>query len=352
VSLKHKEEVIKAIVQEATNRKDYLQGEEVSTIYYGGGTPTVLSYNELNSIHQAILDNFSVSSKAEITVEANPDDLDETKLIALRKMGVNRLSIGTQAFDDELLKKLNRNHTAKQAIDAVELAKKLGFENLSIDLIYGIPSLDNKAWLTEIQKAIALNINHISAYHLTVEPGTALDVLIRKKKYPKLDEASGMEHFDILIEELEKAGFEHYEISNFAKKNHYSVHNTNYWKQEKYLGLGPSAHSYNLVSRQWNIAHLSQYAQQIFEGNPVIEKEILSQKDKYNEFVMLSLRTIWGVDINIIKRDFFSRTESFLQRANGFISKGYLQIIDGNYVLTKAGKKLADGIAADFFVEA
>jgi len=351
VSLKHKQEVVSAIRQEANLRKDYLEGEEINTIYYGGGTPTVLSYNELNSIHQAVLDHFPVNSNAEITVEANPDDLDKRKLEALIQMGVNRLSIGTQAFDDNLLQKLNRRHTAAQAIAAVEKAKEVGFNNLSIDLIYGIPDLKHKQWKEEIEKVLALNIHHISAYHLTVEPGTALDILIRKNKYPPLNENAGMEQFDILIEELTLAGFEHYEISNFAIEGNYSIHNTNYWKQKKYLGLGPSAHSYNLTSRQWNVAHLQQYYQGIEKHKPVSEQEYLSPIDRYNEFIMLSLRTIWGVDISLLQKLFPERKNSFIQIANEFISKGFIDLFEDKYVLTKSGKKLADGIAAEFFLE-
>lgn len=351
VSLKHKEEVVNAIVEEINLRKDYLKNEVVSTIYYGGGTPTVLSDSELNIIHQAILNNFSIQPEAEITVEANPDDLNEAKLLALRKMGVNRLSIGTQAFDDKILQKLNRRHSAKQAITAVENAKKTGFDNVSIDLIYGIPDLDYASWKAEIHSAIAMDINHISAYHLTVEPGTALDVLIRKKKYPSLDENMGMEQFDVLIDELSLAGFEHYEISNFAKPNHYSIHNTNYWKQKKYLGLGPSAHSYDLNSRQWNIPNLKQYYLGIKNNQPAIEYEILSSRDKYNEFIMLALRTKWGVNPKIVEEIYPERMESFIQAATAFKDKGLITISEGKYILTKEGKKLADGIAAEFFCE-
>ena len=351
VSLKHKQEVVYAIVEEVNLRKGYIKGEEINTIYYGGGTPTVLSNGELAAIHQAITQAFSLHPKAEITVEANPDDLNEKKLEALLQMGVNRLSIGTQAFDDTLLQKLNRRHTAAQAITAVEKAKEVGFNNISIDLIYGIPDLEHQAWKAEIEKAIELNISHISAYHLTVEKGTALDVLIRKKKYTPLNETAGMEQFDILIEELAPAGFEHYEISNFAKNGNYSIHNTNYWKQKKYLGLGPSAHSYNLTSRQWNVANLKQYYHGIQKHQPAIEQEYLSKKDRYNEFIMLSLRTMWGVDISLLQKQFPERKDSFIQTANEFISKGYIKLFDDKYVLTKSGKKLADGISAEFFFE-
>lgn len=351
VSLKHKQEVVNAIRQEASLQKGYLDGEEINSIYYGGGTPTVLSNAELTSIHQVILQNFAVSPQAEITVEANPDDLEAKKLEALLQMGANRLSIGTQAFDDTLLQKLNRRHTAAQAIAAVEKAKEVGFNNLSIDLIYGIPDLKHKAWKEEIRKVLSLNINHISAYHLTVEPGTALDFLIRKKKYPPLNENAGMEQFDILIEELAQAGFEHYEISNFTKNGNYSIHNTNYWKQKKYLGLGPSAHSYNLTSRQWNVAHLKQYYQGIQNHQPAIEQEYLSERDRYNEFIMLSLRTIWGVDSTLLQKQFSDKTDSFIQIANELITKGFIDFSENKYVLTKSGKKLADGITAEFFLE-
>ncbi len=350
VSLKHKREIVEAISQEAVQRKSYLKDEEITTIYYGGGTPTALTNNELNSIHHSIIHNYPISKNAEITVEANPDDLNEKKLEGLKQMGVNRLSIGTQAFDDELLRKLNRRHTATQAIESIKLAQNAGFNNISIDLIYGIPELKEDAWKDEIQRATELGVTHISAYHLTVEPGTALEVLIRNKKYPPVNENQGMKQFEVLIEKLVRVGFEHYEISNFAINGKYSKHNTNYWKRKKYLGLGPSAHSYNLISREWNIANLQKYYQGIQTHNPIIEKEVLSPTDKYNEYVMLSLRTIWGVDLQFIESEFIDRKNSFIQTADEFIHKGLIKKEGACYSLTKKGKKLADGIAAEFFV--
>jgi oxygen-independent coproporphyrinogen-3 oxidase len=350
VSLKNKQEVVEAVKQEIVQRKNYFGGEEVHTVYYGGGTPTILSGNDLESIHQTVLEHFPVEKYAEITMEANPDDLTIAKLKFLKQLGVNRLSIGTQAFDDELLQKLNRRHTAKQAVEAVRLAQSLGFDNLSIDLIYGIPGLSNKAWQTEIHKVLEMDINHISAYHLTVEPGTALDIMIRKKKYPPLNEAMGMEQFGILIDELTTADFEHYEISNFAKNSCYSIHNTNYWKQKKYLGIGPSAHSYNTVSRQWNVAGIQKYYRGILIHKPEVEEEYLSSNDRFNEYIMLSLRTIWGVKLKVIEKDFPNRKDFFIRKADEFIHRGLIQRKADRYTLTKKGKKLADGIAAEFFV--
>lgn len=350
VSLKHKDNVLKAIISELLKRRDYLQGEKIETIYYGGGTPTILNNDELSLIQQIIKNNYSISDECEITIEANPDDLSEQKLSSLLEMGFNRLSIGTQAFDDKILKQLNRRHSANQSIEAVNMAQKTGFSNINIDLIYGIPGLENDHWKSEIDKAISLNINHISAYHLTVEPGTALEILIKKQKYPKLDEEIGMQQFDMLIEELEKAGYEHYEISNFAKPEQYSKHNTNYWQRKKYLGIGPSAHSYNLESRQWNTNNLIEYFSGIEQNTPIFEKEILNDYEQFNEYIMLSLRTKWGVSLEFIEQNFSEMKEGFISKAQGFIAEEKMKS-DGKIItLTKKGKFLADGIASDFFM--
>lgn len=349
VSLKHKENVLAAVLKEIAMRKNYLEGEKIETIYYGGGTPTLLSKTELSDIQNSIKDNFEISENCEITIEANPDDLHSQKLEDLLAIGFNRLSIGTQAFDDDLLKQLNRRHTANQSFEAVTLAKEVGFRNISIDLIYGIPGLNNEKWVEEIHRALQLDIEHISAYHLTVEPGTALEILIKKKKYPAVDEEIGMQQFEILMDELNRGGFEHYEISNFAKPNKYSKHNTSYWNRKKYLGIGPSAHSFNLNSRSWNTNNLQEYFNSINKDKLSLETENLAIKDHFNEYIMLSLRTSIGVSESYIKNSFPNYYESFLAQTQINISKNLMKKNDGFYILTRKGRLLADGIASDFF---
>ncbi|OIP02824.1 MAG: hypothetical protein AUJ98_00180 [Bacteroidetes bacterium CG2_30_33_31] len=351
VSLKHKDEVLKALKKEIVIMKNYLGDETINTIYWGGGTPSMLDFNELKSIVNILEDNFNISSDAEKTMEANPDDLHQKKLEEIFSLAFNRLSIGTQSFDDDILKKLNRRHTAEAAVKSVQFAKEVGFKDISIDLIYGIPGLSNEQWKANILKAISMEINHISAYNLTVESGTALDILINKHKYPKLDETQSLEHFEILLYELQKADFEHYEISNFAKNQRYSLHNSNYWKQEKYLGFGPSAHSYNLTSRQWNIANINKYIDGINSDLPAVENEVLTTENRHNEYIMLSLRTIWGMNIEKLQRDFGRKnSDIFKAKAVKFLSEGKMKIVNNCYILSKEGKKFADGIASEFFI--
>jgi oxygen-independent coproporphyrinogen-3 oxidase len=350
VSLKHKDDVKRAIISELEQRPGYLGGEAVETVYYGGGTPTLLAVDELLEIQRAVEENYSLVAGAEITIEANPDDLDSGTARRLRKSGFNRISIGTQAFDDDILSKLNRRHSAATAVAAVENAKNAGFERVSIDLIYGIPGLDDLKWKQEIRKSVDLGVSHISAYHLTVEKGTALDVLIRKKKYPAPDEDAGVRQFSLLTEELEKAGFEHYEISNFAAKGHYSRHNTNYWRQKPYLGAGPSAHSYDLVSRQWNPAGIKSYLDIVKSGEFDRYREVLTDADKFNEYVMLSLRTARGADLKTVRLQFPQFESFFIKQCNVQIAKGLMKENGGVYTLTSKGKFLADGIAGEFFV--
>lgn len=347
---KNKEEFHKALLKEIVLQKDYLHSENIETIYFGGGTPSLLSIKQTDEILSQIHKYFDVSSSAEIDLEANPDDLNLEKLHDYLQIGINRLSIGTQSFDDKILKKLNRVHSAQQAVDAVRMAQSQGFHNISIDLIYGIPGLSKNLWKNSINQALDLQIPHISAYHLTVEPKTALDVLIKKNKYPKPIEEEGLLHSNILIDRLQKHGYEHYEISNFALPDKYSVHNTNYWRQKPYLGLGPSAHSFNLKSRQWNVASTSKYIQALEQNSLDFELEDISIVDQYNEFVMLGLRTQWGVNKEELVLKFgLEKHNYFKQQIQKHISNKKVVYKDGIYYLSNKGKQFADGIAADLF---
>jgi oxygen-independent coproporphyrinogen-3 oxidase len=348
---KNKEQFHKALLKEIALQKNYLHGEPIETIYFGGGTPSLLSISQIDEILNQIHQHYKVLSNAEIDLEANPDDLDKTILVDYEKSGINRLSIGTQAFDDDILQKLNRIHSVQQAIDAVHIAQSVGFENISIDLIYGIPGLTNQLWQQSIAQALSLNVPHLSAYHLTVEPNTALDVLIRKNKYPQPKEAEGIEHSLMLMQQMQANGYEHYEISNYALPGKYSVHNTNYWRQKSYLGLGPSAHSFDLNSRQWNVASTTKYIEALQQGKILFEKEEISNTDQYNEFVMLGLRTQWGIDIKELQSKFGQeKTQYFQKQIQKYLSQEKLVFENGIYRLSNQGKIFADGIAGDLFI--
>jgi oxygen-independent coproporphyrinogen-3 oxidase len=348
---KNKAEFHQALLKEIVLQKDYLQAEEIETIYFGGGTPSLLSAKEIDEIINQIHKYFKLDSRAEIDLEANPDDINSEILSDYRKLGINRLSIGTQSFDNEILKKLNRIHIAQQAIEVVHLAQAQGFDNISIDLIYGIPGLSNKLWEESIAQAISMQIPHLSAYHLTVEPKTALDILIKKNKYPKPIDEEGVNHALILMETMQKQGYEHYEISNFALPGQYSVHNTNYWRQKPYLGLGPSAHSFDLKSRQWNIASINKYIEALDLGKLNFERETITPTDQYNEFVMLALRTQWGVNKNELESKFGSqRLMYFENQIQKYILQEKVIYQDSVYRLSNQGKLFADGIAGDLFL--
>jgi len=347
---KNKKEFHKALLKEIFLQKEYLHNEKIESIYFGGGTPSLLSTIEIEEILNTIQKNFTINSDAEIDIEANPDDISKQVLKDYKNLGINRLSIGTQSFDDGILQSLNRIHTAKQSIDAVHLAQVEGFDNISIDLIYGIPGLSNDLWKKSIDIALSLNINHISAYHLTVEPNTALDVLIRKKKYPKPVDEEGIVHSQLLMHQLKKHGFEHYEISNYALPCKYSLHNTNYWRQKTYLGLGPSAHSFNLKSRQWNVASTVKYIEALENNRLAFEIENINATDQYNEFVMLGLRTQWGVDEKELSVKFgVEKLAFFKNNIQKYIQQSKVKYQNGIYRLTNNGKSFADGIASDLF---
>ncbi len=351
-SLKNKDTFLQALNREIALQKAYLQDEEVQTIYFGGGTPSLLSADEIKLILQNLRTHFNIHPEVEITLEGNPDDLTNEKINQFIQLGINRLSIGIQSFHGDDLVYLNRVHDAAQAKSVIRNAFAAGFEKLTIDLIYGIPTLTNEKWAANLDYFFETGIKHLSAYALTVEPRTALAQLIRKEKLQPVDEQQSAQHFELLMQRMEAESFVHYEISNFALTGHYSKHNSLYWIGGNYLGLGPSAHSYNGVSRQWNVSHLNKYNETAGISTAVYEKEILTLNQRYNEYVMTSLRTSWGCDLAHIQNAFGEKFSNYcLKMAQSALSKNYLQNSQNVLRLTTAGKLFADGIAADLFIE-
>jgi len=349
-SLKSKTELLSALKKEIALRKHYLAGQTIHTVYFGGGTPSVLSRGEILEVYEELSKFFSIDAKAEVTLEANPDDLSEEKLKELAQTPVNRLSIGIQSFRDEDLKFLNRVHSSADAVVSVKNAQKAGFKNITIDLIYGIQTLSNEQWKQNIETVISLDVPHTSCYSLTVEPATALHSFIQKGKVAEPDPSKSADQFDILMEVMDKHNFIHYEISNFCKEGYYSRHNSNYWKGEHYLGLGPSAHSYNGSSRQWNVKSNSAYIRSLGKDLVPFEKEELTEIQKYNEYILTSLRTIWGIDPGYIKESFPENIASHFEKTSRpFLLQKMLVQDKGKIVLTAKGKLLADRIAQDIF---
>lgn len=339
-----------ALEREIVTRKEYLKGEKVQTIYFGGGTPSLLQPAEIDHILNLIKQNFNLVEQLEITLELNPDDVTKDYLQDVKSIGINRLSIGVQSFFDDDLKYLNRIHNSKQAMRVIDFAKSTGFKKLTIDLIYGIPTLTDEKWNKNLDIFFDFELNHLSAYALTVESKTLLHSLIIKGKMAQIDENQSIEHFKILIDRMEEQGFIHYEISNFAKPNHYSKHNSLYWLGANYLGLGPSAHSFNGNSRQWNVSNLTEYIKLAGKTEESFEKETLTISQRYDEYVMTSLRTSWGCDLEHIKNAFGQKFSDYCQNQSFKYLKNN-QITQKNHVLflTNAGKLFADGIAADLF---
>ena len=341
--------LLQAICKEINLQKSYLDGEMIETIYFGGGTPSLLSAGEINLILSEITRLHTVSADAEITLEANPDDLDKEKLKALRQTDVNRLSIGIQSFFDEDLQWMNRAHRGAEAESSVKRAQDIGFENITADLIYGYPLLNDQKWEYNLRKILALQVPHLSTYSMTVEPQTALASFITTKKQPPMDEQQSAEQFLMLMDVMEKQGFEHYEISNFCKPGYYSRHNANYWKGVKYLGIGPSAHSYNRQTRQWNIANNAKYIQALEKAEIPAEVELLTETNRLNEYIMTTLRTIWGLDLNSLDKIATGSASILVKNALIFFESGWL-IQKGNAVyLTRTGKLYADKIASELF---
>lgn len=348
--LKHQSNWVTALGRELELRKNEFQNTAVSTIYFGGGTPSLLTIKELEYILVQIKKQYEVVPQPEITLEANPDDLTAEKLKQYLHLGINRLSIGVQSFFDDDLTMMNRAHSASEALKGLQLATQY-FDNISIDLIYGIPNMSAQKWLHNIQTAIHLGIPHISSYALTVEPKTMLHHLIQKAVLPPLNDELASDHFQILVQELTQNGFIHYELSNFSKPNYFSQNNSAYWLGKKYLGFGPSAHSFDGTSRSWNVSNNNLYIKSLEQNKLPSEMEILTQNDLYNEYVMTGLRTIWGVDFLEVERRFGLQMVLYLQKqASKFIQNDVLVIENNVLKTTHKGQFLCDGIASDLFI--
>ncbi|HKP31889.1 MAG TPA: radical SAM family heme chaperone HemW [Chitinophagaceae bacterium] len=351
-SMKLKNDFVEALLKEIRLQNQYLGNEIIETIYFGGGTPSLLDKTDLDQILQSLHLNFSIDPLAEVTLEANPDDINLQKLREWKDSGINRLSIGVQSFFEEDLKWMNRAHTADQSINCIKLSQDAGFENITIDLIYGSPGLTDEKWKANIFTAIELGIPHLSCYALTVEPKTALHHQIEKKIFQDVNADDQARQFSLLTDWANENCYEHYEISNFAKKGFRSRHNTSYWQQKKYLGLGPSAHSYNQISRQWNVANNAGYINSLREGKILFEIEKLTNEQRLNEYIMTSLRTVEGVNLSYTENHFGKKTmESLKERSKKYQENGLVTMNGENLKLTREGKFLADGIAADLFFD-
>ncbi|HEX4887502.1 MAG TPA: radical SAM family heme chaperone HemW [Luteibaculaceae bacterium] len=351
--LNQKTDLIQALTKEIEQRASYLQEMPVDTIYFGGGTPSLLEVGELETLLNALKKNFTWSEMPEVTLEANPDDLkDVAKWTALRRLGFNRLSIGIQSFFDDHLVWMNRAHSASEAQLAVELARQAGFENLTIDLIYGIPGMTEEQWKENIQKAIDLKVQHISAYCLTVEERTALHKQVREGRVKEASDEQVEWQVNTLCSMLEQAQFERYEISNFAQSGYESKHNSSYWKGDWYLGIGPSAHSFNGNSRNWNVSNNAVYVQAVQKNEGYSDFEEIDETTAYNEFVMTRLRTRWGIDLNEVKQRFLIDIESDFEEELGYLQEDEEAVLaNGTLTLTHKGMFFADAIAASLFLE-
>ena len=348
-SLKKKDDLLNALVKELELRKDEFKNQTVETIYFGGGTPSLLTKDEIELIINSVYKNYKVIENPEITLEANPDDLSKEQISSLANTEINRLSIGIQSFFEDDLKLMNRAHNAKEAKQCLEEATK-HFQNISVDLIYGIPGLSNERWIENIETVLSYNIPHISSYALTVEPKTALETFIKKGVIKNVDDDLAQEQFHILIEKLEAAGFVHYELSNFGKPEYFSKNNSAYWLGKPYLGIGPSAHSFNGNERGWNVRNNSKYIKSLEQNIVPIETETLSITDKYNEYVMTGLRTVWGVSLEKVEQDFGQQYKNYLlEHSQKHINEHLLYLDNNKLLVTKKGKFLSDGIASDLF---
>jgi len=344
--------MVNSNVSEINSRYDELDQSSHTRINYGGGTHYILTERDLSCIFESLSHHFTWSADIEITLEANPDDLNKPKLKALKEAGVNRLSIGIQSFDDQDLKFMNRAHNASEASTCIDLARDEGFEKLTADLIYGSPTTSDYMWKENIDKLLSYDLPHISAYCLTVEEGTALYHHVRSGKYQPVDQDKAIAHFEVLIQRLKTSGYDHYEISNFAKPGDYAVHNTNYWKGKPYLGIGPGAHSYDGAAvRRWNIAHNAKYIKAISEKSSYWDSEKLTHTDQYNEYILTALRTMWGLDITKLEDSYGKLWSSVLPVYKKLLSNGLVQSLDNRVTLTQEGKYLADNVSMQLFVE-
>lgn len=350
VSLKQKDLLLAALHSEIQLRNKYLDDNPVKSIYIGGGTPSVLSIEEIETLLNKIYKYFKVSDNAEITIEVNPNDLYKSYLTGLSKIGINRLSIGVQSFFDEELKWMNRRHTGKEAEECVKLSQDAGFNNINIDILYGLPISTNNNLFENLKKFETLQIPHLSAYHLTIEPKTVFGYRKRKGTFLEIDEEKSINQYSILTTEMQSAGYKHYEISNFCKDDVFSKHNLNYWNQGKYIGIGPSAHSYDGNSRQWNVSVNTHYINAIEKGKPYFEEEKLSAKEKYNDYLLTGLRTMWGIDKLFIMKNF---GENFLihleKELENFKNSDCINITNNTITLSEKGMFISDRVISTLF---
>ena len=342
---------IDALVKEAALRREYAGNEIIETIYLGGGTPSVLPVAEIKRIIESIRKIYTVSENCEVTIEINPDDADKEYLLELKNSVINRISLGIQSWRDSDLKLLNRRHNAAQSAYALEETLKAGFRNVTIDLIYGIPGLTMADWADNLDKTFSYDIKHLSAYHLTIEPNTVFSKMKEKGLLSEIDEEESSAQFNLLIDKAQSAGFVHYEISNFGKPGYFSIHNSNYWKQVNYIGLGPSAHSFNGYSRQWNIRDVRKYIKSVNAGSPLFEKEELDKKTRFNEYIMTTLRTMWGIDLEYVERIFDKEGYDYiLNTAGKLINYGLMKQENKTLVLTNQGKMISDNIISELML--
>jgi oxygen-independent coproporphyrinogen-3 oxidase len=348
-NLKNKSTMVDMICKEIVLQKDYLTEKNITSIYFGGGTPSLLKEEELDKLLNTIFKNFTIEKATEITLEANPDDLTKSRLAALKKSGINRLSIGIQSFDDAQLKFMNRAHNAFEATNSVRFAQDIGFDNISVDLIYGVPSPSHAIWEKDLENAISLNVQHVSSYCLTIEPATVFGRRKEKGLLKPENEDYNAQQFELLMQAMEENGFEQYEVSNFCKSGFYSKHNSSYWKGEKYLGVGPGAHSYNKFERQFNIQNNFQYITFLEKETIPFSKEILDQKMKANEYLMTGLRTIWGINLELLETQYGVNKDSVIKILEKYLKTEHLRIVNSTVTLTKKGFLIADKITADLF---
>jgi len=350
ISLQAKDRMLSCLKKELGNRKDYLEGNHIDSIYFGGGTPSVYSPSEIQSLIVEVSNYFEIEKNAEITLEANPDDLTQDYLKDLKDTSVNRLSVGIQSFHDDDLILMNRRHSGQQAYDAIKRAQEYGFDNISVDQIYGVPGLTLKKWQQNLEKVFELNIQHISSYHLMYDPNTVFSHKLKKGILKEIDEEVSLAQYKHLIAEAKKQGFVHYEISNFSKLGLESKHNSSYWQQKMYLGLGPSAHSYNVNRREWNISDNHKYMKAIEEGGNYSEFEELSFNDRFNDYVLTSLRTMWGLDLELVRKEFGDLYYKYcLQKSDKYIKSDDVRIENDHIILTDKGVFISNDVMSDFF---
>ena len=351
-SLKYKEDMLVAMQKEIAKRAHYLEDKKVHSLYFGGGTPSILDAEDILQLIGTVEKHFEIASDAEITLEANPDDLTREKVEVLRQTPINRFSIGIQSFYEEDLRWMNRAHNAQEADSSIKRVQDAGFENITCDLIYGYPLLTDEKWKANMQKLIALDIPHISSYSMTVEKKTALAHFVKEGQTPAMSDTQSAAQMLMLIDTLTQNGFEHYEISNFVKNGMYAKHNTNYWKGQHYLGIGPSAHSFNGNSRSWNVANNAKYIAALTENTVYNELENLTKSDQFNEYVMTSIRTMWGINLQKVEKDFgYDYKQHILKESQTFLVKDELEILDNTILRsTTKGKLIADHIASELFI--